>query len=184
MIAAGKPRRRSKMILNVISDKEIKALREEAQKNGDLDRVKICDLALNGNEAANILCARTLFDEQEKSLDSLDKRKAALADFEKQYVLKSGERRGNLILGPYEGDWYSLVTTGPIYFGQLVGYTETDYHLMKASWVVETGRRHQYIRNPQIAPEREYIGYSIVPRGAVNGVEWHEGYQGGPLETK
>jgi hypothetical protein len=73
------------MILNVISDKEIEELREEAQKNGDLDRVKICDLALNGNEAANILCARTLFDEQEKSLDSLGKRKAALADFEKQY---------------------------------------------------------------------------------------------------
>jgi hypothetical protein len=174
------------MIPNVISDKEIEDLRKEAKKDNRHELVKVCDLALKGNEAANIFCARVLLDERESSLSEPTSRKAALADFEKKYVLKSAEREqhGNRILGPFDGDWYSLITTGPIYFGQLVACTETDYHLRDASWVVETGRRSEYVKNPQISPEREYVGHVIVPRGSVNGVEWHKGYNDGLLETK
>jgi hypothetical protein len=66
------------MIPNVISDEEIKVLREEAADVEDFNRVEICNRALGGDEEATIACARML----------LGARAAALAEAEHWLSLK------------------------------------------------------------------------------------------------
>ena len=49
---------------------------------------------------------------------------------------------------PYVGAWITVVTAAPAYHGRLVAITPCDYILEDASWVVDTGRLHEYILNP------------------------------------
>lgn len=74
-------------------------------------------------------------------------------------------------LWPREGEWCTIVTAAPIYHGRLLAITPCDYVLEDASWVVETGRLSEYVKNPdKIASEAEFVGDMAVPRGSVMAV--------------
>ncbi len=71
-------------------------------------------------------------------------------------------------LWPREGEWVTIVTAAPIYHGLLIAITPCDYVLAEASWVVETGRLSDYVKDPsKVATEAEYVGEVSVPRGSV-----------------
>lgn len=61
----------------------------------------------------------------------------------------------------------AIVTAAPIYHGVLVSVTATHYVLDDAAWVVETGRLHEFIADPEKAQEAEYVGRVLVPVGSV-----------------
>lgn len=75
----------------------------------------------------------------------------------------------HLETGVFEiGGHYAVVTVGPIYHGILDGVTADHYFLRDASWVVETGRLSEFVKNPEkIAEEAEYVGRVNVERGSV-----------------
>jgi hypothetical protein len=69
------------------------------------------------------------------------------------------------------GTHVAVVTAGPVYHGKLVGVNPSYYILEDAAWVVETGRIHQFVKDPSCCTEAEYIGVVFVERdGGVFGV--------------
>lgn len=81
-----------------------------------------------------------------------------------------------------EGSYVHLVTVAPAYHGRIVAITPTMIYLEGASWVVDSGRAHTYVRNPSSAGEIEFIGEIAVPRGAIVAAYRVNGE--GALETK
>lgn len=80
------------------------------------------------------------------------------------------------------GVWVCIHTADPIFHGRIVAMTPTHYFLEEASWVVETGRRSDFVANPRgVATEVEFIGRTAVERPVVN-IEFVA--KTGPLETK
>ena len=72
------------------------------------------------------------------------------------------------------GEWVAVLCVNPIYFGRIVAWDEGHYHLGDASWVVETGRLSDFIKDPQAtAIEAEYIGAVTVERSSVQAVYRH-----------
>lgn len=70
-----------------------------------------------------------------------------------------------------EGDWYTVVTAAPIYHGRLTAMTPLWIVLDQASWIVETGRLHQYVKAPALTcTEAEYVGRVRIPVGTVMAV--------------
>jgi hypothetical protein len=98
-----------------------------------------------------------------------------------QMVAVSDDHNRDNWIGLQEGDWASFVTAGPIYYGQIVAITPTDYILREASWLPDTGRLSEFMKT-QIPNEAEYVGEVEVPRGALMGKYRHR--RGGRIETK
>lgn len=74
-------------------------------------------------------------------------------------------------IDPIEGQWYAYVTNGPIYYGKLQVLTPLHFVLNSASWIPDTGRLSEFIKDPsKNAAEVEYVGKIIVPRHAVVGI--------------
>lgn len=70
-----------------------------------------------------------------------------------------------------EGAWYTVVTAAPIYHGRLTAMTPLWIVLDDASWVVETGRLNEYVKNPaKVSTEAEYVGRIRIPVGTVMAV--------------
>lgn len=69
------------------------------------------------------------------------------------------------------GGHYAFVCAGPIYHGKLTGVTPALYVLDEATWVVESGRINEFVKDPDKAcTEAEYVGRMLVERGAVQGI--------------
>lgn len=83
---------------------------------------------------------------------------------------------------PRDGSWYTFVTPGPVFYGKLIATLGDRYILEDMAWVPDTGRAHEFVQNPNVANEVEYIGEGVVPRGAVLGVFYNP--NGKKLETK
>lgn len=80
-----------------------------------------------------------------------------------------------------EGAWVAIVMADPIYYGRLKAVTPTHYYLEEACWVADTGRAHQFAKDPSSANEVEFIGEIAVERPAV---AIYRIAKGKPLETK
>lgn len=80
-----------------------------------------------------------------------------------------------------EGAWVSIQCADPIYHGRIAAITPSHYFLDNASWVVDTGRTHQFAVDPQSRLESEYIGEIAVERPVVAVTRLRVG---GALETK
>jgi len=85
-------------------------------------------------------------------------------------VAVSDDKAGEEGLGPHIGQFYAIITPGPLFFGRLRAVTLTDYYLDEAAWIADTGRLHEFIKNPQAAKEAEHVGSMQVPRAAVLGM--------------
>lgn len=102
----------------------------------------------------------------------MTKQTEKLSEVERQNAVSvSDDQTSERGLWPRAGEWATIVTAAPIYHGFLVAITPCDYILREASWIPETGRLHEYVKNPnKTATEAEYIGELSVPRSAVLGV--------------
>lgn len=85
-------------------------------------------------------------------------------------------------LHPRVGVWYLVQTVQPFYHGKCVAVTGLAIHLEQASWVPDTGRLSEFVKDPTTAREVEYLGEQVVPWGCVQGVTPLPSK--GPLETK
>lgn len=70
-----------------------------------------------------------------------------------------------------EGKWYAVVTVSPIYHGRLKFVNADYYGLEDATWIVETGRLNEFVKNPAgTTQEAEFLGPVLVERGSVMAV--------------
>lgn len=83
---------------------------------------------------------------------------------------------------PCEGNWYTFVTPGPIYYGKLSAILGDRYVLEDMAWIPDTGRAHVFVLDPSSANEVEYIGTGVVLRGAVLGIYFNP--SGKKIDTK
>lgn len=67
-----------------------------------------------------------------------------------------------------EGEWVTIFTADPAFHGRLVAITPSHYFLADASWVPDTGRRHEYSKDPSKANEVEFIGDLALERPVVS----------------
>lgn len=79
--------------------------------------------------------------------------------------------------GNHDSHWevgkdYGIRTVTMVYTGQLVAVTEKELVLIKAAWIPDTGRFHQFAAKGEISEEAEVEPYApdqkvIIGRGAL-----------------
>jgi hypothetical protein len=86
------------------------------------------------------------------------------ASFEAQVAEDLRQESGDWI---QPGTWVAVVMADPIYYGRLAAVSATHYYLEDACWIPDTGRAHQFVKDPSTAVEVEYLGEIAVERPCV-----------------